>query len=709
MREISADELFEREEVGKIIEDLKVNLGRLERNGMKKAKRTLKKLIEKYNLPKLVLGYEAVYQPPFGFTLKNSLIPTEDVLVDILIEKEAERLREKYKEELIQIIPPMLSLYKTKNGWDVHGATNHIAEIIARKEYGIEIPEEEEKWVEFLNGDGGALYLASWRAVNKMFSPLFAGRLPAEIEDEEKYSEKEKGKKRKFGAPLLIGTLLAGAAGLSIYLDASYNAIDLPLINKKLPGLINAIKAEKIQSSTGADWNKAVDLALHTDNFDFISELFGKKTDFSKTIEIYKQLDGNRDPNVLSLLDLFLEDKKLSVDEIKCVEIYKQLDGNKDPNVLSLLKFFLKDKKLSADEINSVSYYARVRDDLIPKDLFPFWPLEERGKLAYQFCAQLLSDGKITEEEKKVAEIMLNFERPMVAVRGIEKGIILDPYKDHDNDGFPTITELLRGSNPLNPLETPNTNRSELYVITINGAVCGYYNSSLQTILSFQYLLLKYGIPKDHIVTFANQRCDIEHLKDIDPLATTDFFRKEFLPEIKGHLLKNYPLRIDYLDENCTRSNFIREVKRIFPLADSNDVIFIFYEGHGGGFVLPVTNDVIGPYDTAQIFKSVPREGKLILYYEGCGAEGYVKSLKEEMIKQNVSLRGFVGIASVSSDEDSIGFFSYLFLSKLRDGYSIKDAIPTEYTYSKAKIRHPVVYLGEDNYEWLKYYNPFNG
>ena len=675
MREISADEFFEREEVGKIIEDLKVNLGRLERNGMKKAKRTLKKLIEKYNLPKRVLGYEAVYQPPFGFTLKNSLIPTEDVLVDILIEKEAERLREKYKEELIQIIPLMLSLYKTKNGWDVHGATNHIAEIIARKEYGIEIPEKEEKWVEFLNEDGGALYLASWRAVNKMFSPLFAGRLPAEIEDEEKYSEKEKGKKRKFGAPLLIGTLLAGAAGLSIYLDASYSAIDLPLINKKLPGLINAIKAEKIQSSTGMDWNKAVDLALHTDNFDFISELFGKKTDFSKTIEIYKQLDGNR-----------------------------------DPNVLSLLKFFLKDKKISADEINSVSYYARVRDDLIPKDLFPFWPLEERSKLGYQFCTQLLSDGKITEEEKKVAEIMLNFERPMVAVRGIEKGIILDPYRDHDNDGFPTITELLRGSNPLNPLETPNTNRSELYAITINGAVCGWYNKSLESILIFQYLLLKYGIPKDHIVTFANQRCDVEHLKDIDPLATTDFFRKEFLPEIKGHLLKNYPLRIDYLDENCTRSNFIREVKRIFPLADNNDVIFIFYDGHGGGFVLPVTNDVIGSYDTAQIFKSVPREGKLILYYEGCGAEVYVKSLKEEMIKQNVSLRGFVGIASVSSDEDSVGVFSYLFLSKLRDGYSIKDAIPTEYTYSEAKIRrHPVVYLGEDNYEWLKYYNPFNG
>jgi len=678
MREISADELFEREEVGKIIEDLKVNLGRLERNGMKKAKRTLKKLIEKYNLPKRVLGYEAVYQPPFGFTLKNSLIPTEDVLVDILIEKEAERLREKYKEELIQIIPPMLSLYKTKNGWDVHGATNHIAEIIARKEYGIEIPEEEEKWVEFLNGDGGALYLASWRAVNKMFSPLFAGRLPAEIEDEEKYGEKEKGKKRKFGAPLLIGTLLAGAAGLSIYLDASYSTIDLPFINKKLPGLINAIKAEKIQSSTGMEWNKAVDLALHTDNFDFISELFGKKTDFSKTIEIYKQLDGNR-----------------------------------DPNVLSLLKFFLKDKKISADEINSVSYYTRVRDNLIPKDLFPFWPLEERGKLAYQFCTQLLSDGKITEEEKKVAEIMLNFERPMVAVRGIEKGIILDPYRDHDNDGFPTITELLRGSNPLNPLETPNTNRSELYAITINGEVCGYYNSSLQSILSFQYLLLKYGIPKDHIVTFANQRCDVEHLKDIDPLATPAFFRKKFLPEIKGHLLKNYPLRIDYLDENCTRSNFIREVKRIFPLADNNDVIFIFYDGHGGGFVLPVTNDLISPYDTAQIFKSVPREGKLILFNESCEAESYVKNLKEEMIKQNVSLRGFVGIASVSSNEYSVGFFSYLFLSKLRDGYSIKDAIPTEYIIDvdtkKNEIFHPVVYLGEDNYEWLKYYNPFNG
>jgi hypothetical protein len=249
--------------------------------------------------------------------------------------------------------------------------------------------------------------------------------------------------------------LIIGSASV-----AAWFALDLTnsTILGIIPGPINLAKTISYMNATGLPWNKSLDLALHTDTWNYLSGIFGKETELSKAISIYNQLEGS-----------------------------------KDPNVYNLVRFFLEDGKISSDEYNAISYYLRVRENLIPKDLLPYWPIEERGQLAYEFCRQLLADGKITEEEKNIAELMLNFRRPMISVRGIQAGILLDPYKDHDKDGFSTIEELLKDRNYLNPLETPLTNDSEVYAIFLAGGE-GYGN---EIPYIFNHLALKYGTCED--------------------------------------------------------------------------------------------------------------------------------------------------------------------------------------------------------------------
>jgi hypothetical protein len=511
-------------------------------------------------------------------------------------------------------------------------------------------------------------------------------------------------------------------------------------------------------NSTSLDWNRCVNLALHTDTLNFLSGIFGKETELSKAINIYKQLEGNKDQNVYGLLKLFLEDGKISQDEARAASIYKQLEGAKDQNIYNLLKFFLEDGKISEDEIQTAytynqlykqlnankdpiaydllrlfledgkisqdeitaaGYYSRVRDKLIPENLLAFWPLDERSQLAYEFCKQLLLDGKITEEEKRIAELMLNFRKPMTTVWGIKKGIILDVYKDHDNDGFSTYEELLAGKNYLNPLETPLTNDSEVYIITVTGNGRAYYAKDLEAALILRYYALKYGIPEGHIITFAKHKQAAEEIFKQwggEPLERISPLRKEFFPEIEGHLLKDYPLKIDYEDENCTKVNLTKEIKRVLQLADSNDVIYIHNIGEGPGFKLfygsnNTDYEMLHVSEMVEIMKSTPRQGKLILVNDTCGAELYIRALKEAMIREGSPLKDYVGIGAVRDlpnqpGEASAGTFDFIFLSKLRDGYSIKDAVPTEFREGE-EVKHPVIILGEGNYDWIKYYNLF--
>jgi hypothetical protein len=231
----------------------------------------------------------------------------------------------------------MLSLYKTKNGWDVHGATNHIAEIIARKEYGIEIPEEEEKWVEFLNGDGGALYLASWRAVNKMFSPLFAGRLPQAVEYEE---EKKKGNKIKkiIGSAALAGVLLTALA----YASSKTN-------QKPQPTTIT--DATKDSNNDGLPDLKAIELGLNPNK---TYPIIGKAYQMGFNDSILKELTSLNN----SAYGYNLTEKR--VDFLKTLTSFPS-------HQLEFLKWVMKDGKITQEEYEQAKFLASLSEEEFEK------------------------------------------------------------------------------------------------------------------------------------------------------------------------------------------------------------------------------------------------------------------------------------------------------------------------------------------------------
>ena len=460
---------------------------------------------------------------------------------------------------------------------------------------------------------------------NLSYVPYLIPTLKIEDEDDEK-KKSRKRKILKYGLPIALASWFS--------LDLLNRYIIIPSINLeslgpfklnirtpsiKVPGPINSVKTLLYSTATGLDWNRSVDLALRTDTLNFLGGIFGQKTEFSKAISIYHQLDGG-----------------------------------KDKNVYNLVRFFLGDGKISPNEVNSIDYYLRVRDNLFPKELLPYWPLEERGEIAYDFCRQLLADGQITDEEKNIAGLMLNFRRPMISVRGIQKGIILDPYKDHDKDGFSTMEELLKDRNYLNPLETPLTNDSEVYAIFLAGGEG--YGQEIPFI--FNHLARKYGIPKDHVKILLGS--GIYQYTGIDPTTGKEYIserRMYYFPELKGNLIKDYP-PMDNIERNVRKVDVIEEIEKFLQLSDSNDVVYIHNSSEGPGFKIflgiPGSYEMIRIPEMVDIMKSTPREGKLILVNDTCGAEWYIKTLKEAMIREGSPLKDYVGIGAVREGELSL-------------------------------------------------------
>ncbi|MCX8177682.1 MAG: hypothetical protein N3F10_05235 [Candidatus Bathyarchaeota archaeon] len=502
--------------------------------------------------------------------------------------------------------------------------------------------------------------------------------IPAFRTDNTEQKISHKRKIFKYGIPIAL-------AGAWFSLDLLNQDITIPFLNIKISGPINTIKAG-IYSGSGMEWNKSIDLALLTNTWNFLEE------------------------------------------NQKVINIYKRLEGNKDLNVYQLLKFFLKDCRISLEENSSLEYYLRVRDNLIPKELLPYWPIEERGYLACRFCEQLLSDGKITDEEKHIAELMLNFRKPITTVRGIQKEIILDIYKDHDNDGFNTMEELLKGKNYLNPLETPNTNDSEVYAIYLAGGE-GYGREQPYI---FNHLAIKYGIPKDHVkILLGYSRYQYDGINPETGQPYLSMNRKYFFPELKGNLVKDYP-KLDNIQRNVKPEDVINEIKKLLQIADKNDVVYIHNSSEGPGFNIVVkpspdpkeAYEMINPSKINEIL-AVPNRAKVIVVNDACGAEFYIKGMVgygPHIVKE--VLEDCVGIAAVRVDEKSYGTFEYKFLSRLRDGYSIRCAVPTEVNllepfkddpYYKEhpeefakKITHPVIWLGRGDYSWIDYYNLFS-
>jgi len=407
-------------------------------------------------------------------------------------------------------------------------------------------------------------------------------------------------------------------------------------------------------------WKKAFDIALKTNDLDSLKGFLGFGSKITEFVHFYNELGRT---NVDKLWDF--------------ISTYE--------NRRELIYYFKRFKSFIPEVLG---------------DLSVLWNEEEIDGLGWELIHQLRG---INRDKRKILEYLFDSKRVGMFVNSIKRKVIENPYGDADKDGFNNITELMNERNPVNPLEYPGTNRSEVYIITLNGSGGGYYAPDLEVALILRYYALKYGIPADHIKSFG--RIYIEGPRwHGNPLLRVSPRRPKYFPEIKGYLLKDYPLKIDYLDDECTKENFLTEVKKALQLADSNDVVYIHNSGEGPGFKI---SDSKGNYVMIPVLELnkilASNQGKIILVNDTCGAEGYVESLHKPIYLPVKPLKDFVGIGAVRRGESSSGEFEFIFVSKLRDGYSIKDAIPSE-----TKDGHPVIYKGEGDYSWIDTYNIFS-
>jgi hypothetical protein len=146
--------------------------------------------------------------------------------------------------------------------------------------------------------------------------------------------------------------------------------------------------------------------------------------------------------------------------------------------------------------------------------------------------------------------------------------------------------------------------------------------------------------------------------------------------------------------------------------------VYIHNSGEGPGFVLfyapygDSDREIILPPEMNGIL-AVPNRGKVILVSDTCGAENYVEGLVKPTYGPIKVLKDFVGIGAVRKRElETDGEFGFVFISRLRDGYSISDAVPSEFyspfdSQNSKDLVHPVIYTGEGDYSWLITYNLF--
>jgi len=190
--------------------------------------------------------------------------------------------------------------------------------------------------------------------------------------------------------------------------------------------------------------------------------------------------------------------------------------------------------------------------------------------------------------------------------------------------------------------------------------------------------------------------------------------------------LKDFYVEIDYR-QGPNKYDFFNIVRNeIVPYMDKNDLLVIYYMGHGSTPALwkfaedcktVLMRDHISPSEMNVLISSL-NYGRCILINHCCGAERLfiydTYSERDGMYAPN-PLKEFVGIASCKEDEGSMYF--YIFFMKLMDSVSLYEAF--NYTYKMLSTwkcptgicpTHPVLFcfdVDDGRCEWINYTNPF--
>lgn len=371
------------------------------------------------------------------------------------------------------------------------------------------------------------------------------------------------------------------------------------------------------------------------------------------------------------------------------------------PSGVKMIDFVLEDGAISSGEEVAINRYLQARDHLIPENLKPYWSVKERADIAYSLARQLFdNDGNVIPERREAAGLMMNFRRPIISVRGIQASVLEDFDGDIDNDGFTNIDELIADRNYLNPLETPETNDSEVYIVFLRDSEWAVTEDPY----IYNNIAIKYGIPEDNIKILMGHV-----IGEYEGRNRYEYIFPEFGDK---NLLHDYPTK-NNIKKNIRKADLSDAIKNNLKLADENDVVYIHSSAEAPGFNIVIGKDLdsdkliyerLDMREMLEILESVPRKGKTILINESCGGDNYIRWLVNNYLG---GIDNFIGISSTRSGETSYGEFEIIFLRNLIDGYSLRDSVPNEYDSGMGETLHPVIYTGKGDHSWVNTYNMF--
>jgi hypothetical protein len=304
------------------------------------------------------------------------------------------------------------------------------------------------------------------------------------------------------------------------------------------------------------------------------------------------------------------------------LEIFESETDPKEPNPFiayavergvnpKLGKYLLELEKdgITENERELIRALAYIEHDLIPEDRKVYYMEEEILGYQKKLVSSIYDDKKISDKELKVLNKLLHEERWYVTKDVIDSGMINDKIldQDWDLDGLDNITEINQGTNPLNDLEVDPNNLSERYLVYMAGLVSTRGSPQIYGLM-LEHLALKHGFKKENVISFWyypekywNEFNEVlEKRKQL--IAKAEYLGKEpwellewevkhglitaakfsiytILPWLRGHLMNDYNIEIDYLNDEVTPDRIINAIKNV-P-SDENDIVLLYYGGHG--------------------------------------------------------------------------------------------------------------------------------
>ncbi len=129
------------------------------------------------------------------------------------------------------------------------------------------------------------------------------------------------------------------------------------------------------------------------------------------------------------------------------------------------------------------------------------------------------------------------------------------------------------------------------------------------------------------------------HLQSLKYTDDDAYRMYAFLKSPEGGALKDEQIMV-LIDEDATRANMIRTMKKVFLKADENDVVMLYYSGHGlDGYFVPTDydgiNNLVKHEEVIDIFKQSKAKHKIV-FADACHSGSMLAMKSPDVIKSTI-------------------------------------------------------------------------